>query len=149
VRTTEEAATRSQRQFWTIRGKIDVVDERGNSLNIDSLYNRVIVKTKPDPHEIARGYLKSKIMEGEEGDFPFVVLQIASSTPNAAPQFHDAVINLKDHLNSSLITIDRYHRTIELNEPIRIQALPRIGVAPGGAEVEDGLREEEVRSSPR
>jgi uncharacterized membrane protein (GlpM family) len=124
---TEEAIVSLKRQVWTINAEVVIKDENGKDINARAIFESAIVKTEPNPHEIKRGHLRSRIVEREEGDFPTIVVEI--------PQFGEGVIDLND---LSAIAINKFNKTIKIKQPIVVQAAPRIGVTAIGSEVEDG-----------
>jgi hypothetical protein len=69
------------------------------------------VHPEPTPYNIASYIVRLHVFEGEDGQFPFVKINI--------PAFGEGLIDLRKI--SKNILIDRYHKTIEISEPIEVR----------------------------
>ena len=142
VQTTKETIGGFQRQFWTINGQVKLIDAEGKEIRSQSLLNKIAVTTKPEPHTVQSYHVRLKVVEGGEGDFPLVIVQI--------PQFGEKVIDLKSIRAG--IKIDHYYKTIDLREPIIIQEVSHTGAIrtlSSDPEVDEGPRAASVRAAPR
>jgi hypothetical protein len=115
IQTTKETIGGFQRQFWTIHGQVKLIDTDGNEMRSQSLLNKIKVTTNPDPHTVQSYYVRLKIVEGGEGDFPLVIVQI--------PEFGERTLDLKSLAAST--KVDYFYKTIDMKEPIIIQESAR------------------------
>jgi hypothetical protein len=127
----EQTVDGFERPFWTIKGRIKLVDANGAEVLSDPLLEKMSVKTVPDPITVESYLVRVNVPETE--DFPLLILDI--------PDFGRQVIDLRSP--DAGITFDHYHKTINITAPITIQERPSkavaLGLQPGGASQPYGL----------
>jgi hypothetical protein len=117
VPPTRDIIAGFQRQFWTIKGDVKLVRADGTEYpHSEALLSKLRV-VKPHVHKFDSFQATFKIEE-EEGELPIILIEI--------PKFGQKQIPLRSM--SAMITVNKFKRTIRINEPIVIAEL-----APGGA----------------
>jgi len=102
-----------QRPFWTINGKIVMIDKDGAPVQSNLLWDKVEMKTRPQLFAVQSNYLRVSIPE-EGDDLPLLILHI--------PNVGEGTIDLRDLKSKSDVIVDQYHKTIQLKNPFEIRA---------------------------
>jgi hypothetical protein len=108
VQRAEETIDGFLHPFWKITGVLKIVDKDGKEIQSEALLNNIVVRTSPEPFNVAGYNLWIDIPQSEE--FPYLVLKI--------PQFGENVIDLN---KSSNIVKNYYTKTIDITTPIIIK----------------------------
>jgi hypothetical protein len=129
-----------QHPFWTIKGKIKLVDKNGKELTSEDLLSAVIVQTSPKLFNVDSYFITMNVPQPKE--LPLIVLEI--------PKFGKSVIDLNDR---SGVMMDDYEKIIQFKQPIEIKETAPIAGSPVKAEpiasrpLQDrGEQEEKVQS---
>jgi len=125
VDSTRDTIGGFEHPFWTVNGSVRLIGANGREIQSDELLNKLQVHSNPDPYTVVSYMVKLKIVEGSEGDFPLVRVEV--------PGWGESIIDLRS--NSNKITIDRYRKTIEIAEPIEVREAARVPLD-GGAELQ-------------
>jgi hypothetical protein len=118
VKQTEEVIVAFQHPFWTIKGHIELVDKEGKKVTAESLLDKMRVRTDPDQFKVQSYRVQLNIPEIQGGDLPGVIFEI--------PAWGRQEIDLR---SASEVSIDRFHKVIELKNPIMIKDIS-VGVSP-------------------
>lgn len=115
IQTTRDTIGGFQRQFWTVRAQIKLVNAEGIEVRSDDLINKLRVRP---PTFAVDSYLATlKVLE-DEGQLPFrITVEI--------PEFGEEPVDLKAAQIGA--TVDAYKKTILLKEPILIRKSPNMG----------------------
>lgn len=111
VNRSEDTIRGFEHLFWTINGKVKLIGANGVEIKSADLLKKMEVHPDPSPYNIASYIVRLRVFEGEEGEFPFVNIDI--------PNFGQGVIDLKSI--SKNVVVDKYHKTIEIAEPIEVR----------------------------
>jgi hypothetical protein len=119
-----------QHPYWTIEGKVKLLDSAGTPVQSDELIGSLAVTTSPRPY-VAEDYHVTMYVP-ELDKLPYLVLEV--------PGFGRTSIDLRE---TGGIKTDRFHKTIEITTPITITRIPARTVGapgPSGNQIQDLLR---------
>jgi hypothetical protein len=115
VQTARDTIGGFQRQFWTVRAQIKLVNSDGKETRSDELVQNL--RVRPPVYHVDSYHATLKVLE-EEGQLPHMItIEI--------PGFDNKPIILKSARAAA--TVDHYKKVIELNEPILINQKPNLG----------------------
>jgi hypothetical protein len=106
LQTTDQSINDLQRQFWTVKGTVQLVDARGNPIMSRQLMDKLEIRTRPTAHSIDMHEIKLRIVEERDG-LPLTVITL--------PEFGEHKIEWASGKR------DKFNRTIEFTEPIKFQ----------------------------
>jgi hypothetical protein len=109
VKETEEVVVAFQHPFWTIKGRIVLVDREGIEVTAESLLEKMRVRTDPDQFKVQSYHVQLSIPE-IGGDLPGVIFEI--------PTWGRKEIDLQ---SASEVSVDRFRKVIEIKNPIMIK----------------------------
>lgn len=113
VQTTKDTIGGFQRQFWTVKGQIKLLNADGLEFRSDDLIKKL--RMRPPAFSVESYHATLKILE-DDGQLPFpIIIEI--------PEFGEHVMTLK----TAEATIDPYKKTIQLKAPILISPAPVLG----------------------
>jgi hypothetical protein len=75
LQTTDQSINDLQRQFWTVKGTVQLVDTRGNPIMSRQIMDKLEVRTKPTAHSIDMHEIKLRIVEERDG-LPLTVIAL-------------------------------------------------------------------------
>ena len=111
VKQTEEVVVSFQRPFWTIKGRIVLIDKEGQEVTAESLIEKMRIRTDPDQFKVQSYRVQLSIPE-VGGDLPAVIFEI--------PTWGRKEIDLR---TTKEVSVDRLRKTIEITKPIMIKDL--------------------------
>jgi hypothetical protein len=100
-----------QHPFWTIKGKVALIETDGTAIQLDDLLAKMLVET-PQFFTHQSYYVRMNVPE-ETGDFPLVTIRI--------PEWGIATVDIGSLRSQSDMNMDPYRKTIELTKPIEIR----------------------------
>ena len=95
--------------FWTVTGKLKLIDQAGNEVTAANLINKLQIHSDPEPYNNDDGIINLTIIEESDGTFPILKMEI--------PQWGRSVFKL----TPSKVIVDKSHKTMEILEPIVLQ----------------------------
>jgi hypothetical protein len=115
VSRAEDAISGFQHQFWTIRGQVKLEAKNGGPLESEALLKQIVLKTDPSPYRSdgdAESY-SIRMNVPEEAELPTLIFEI--------PGFGRHTVDLMRSSSDISISIDNYHKVMEIKTPIIIK----------------------------